>query len=822
MKLSCLFVITGVVALVSVSAASQPSSHRVVVDASSPAPVIAPVLAKLGSSRSPAGDQISVNSQYLTLNGRPWLPVMGEFHFSRFPEEQWEREILKMKAAGIDIISTYVIWIHHEQVEGVFDWKGQRDLRHFVELCKQHGMYVYPRIGPWAHAEVRNGGFPDWVLNKGVVRTSDPVYLQQVQRFYAEIFKQLRGLLWKDGGPVIGTQIENEYRGLGKSAGEEHIRALKQMAIAAGVDVPLYTVTGWDGAAIPLDAVLPVYGGYADAPWDASSEKLPPNEVYAFRFANRIAGSMGAIGGKGQSAAESYRGTPFLTAEVGAGTQDTYFRRPVLSTDDVAAIAPVMLGSGVNLLGYYMFHGGRNPDGGGITLQESQKTGYPTDVPVKSYDFQAPLGEFGQERDSLRKLKLVHYFLHDFGEELAPMAPHQPEEIPADPADTTVPRVSVRTLGEHGFIFFNNHVRGLEMPLRKQFQIEVKLPSGTVRVPETPIDLPPGAYGIWPLNYSLNGTMLRYSTAQLFKQVRHKGEVYYFFFSVPGLPAEFVFAKGTKFLKMPNGITPNSAAAGVGVSLNPSREAELQLDGGVHVVLVPQAEAEQVWAVDDRSVLVKTPANLFSNSDTWTLESLGNAEIPFAVFGDDSFPAATRTKVLSKGREGVFQRYSVTLREVPLDVKVVPLQEATTRAPWEFGPAFSWRPKPTPLAPSEVEFDHAATWKMVLPDLPKWDHIANVLLQIQYQGDVGRLYGGDCLLDDDFWNGVPWMIGLRELREDPCGRGKHFHLSILPLPQRYPMYLEKASELDFEEDVANRLVSVKAIPQYQVVIHTGH
>jgi len=67
-----------------------------------------------------------------------------------------------------------------------------------------------------------------------------------------------------------------------------------------------------------------------------------------------------------------------------------------------------------------MFHGGRNPDGGLITLQESQLTGYPTDVPVKSYDFQAPLGEYGQERESLRKLKLIHYFLNDFGSILAP------------------------------------------------------------------------------------------------------------------------------------------------------------------------------------------------------------------------------------------------------------------------------------------------------------------------------------------------------------------------------------------------------------------
>ncbi len=60
---------------------------------------------------------------------------MGEFHYARYPEAEWEREILKMKAGGVEIVATYVFWIHHEEVEGQFDWSGQRDLRRFIELC---------------------------------------------------------------------------------------------------------------------------------------------------------------------------------------------------------------------------------------------------------------------------------------------------------------------------------------------------------------------------------------------------------------------------------------------------------------------------------------------------------------------------------------------------------------------------------------------------------------------------------------------------------------------------------------------------------------
>ena len=119
-----------------------------------------------------------------------------------------------------------------------------------------------------------------------------------------------------------------------------------------------------------------------------------------------------------------------MTAEMGGGMQVTYHRRPIVSADDIAAMMPVMLGSGVNLYGSYMFHGGENPDGKLTTLQESLATHYANDLPQKTYDFEAPIGEFGDERESLLKLKTWNYFLNDFGPILAPMQPHAPTHPP--------------------------------------------------------------------------------------------------------------------------------------------------------------------------------------------------------------------------------------------------------------------------------------------------------------------------------------------------------------------------------------------------------
>ena len=109
--------------------AQSPSDDVVVIDASKPAVTRETSDLRMGGI-SPAGEEIGVrDSRYLTLDGKPWLPVMGEFHFSRYPEPYWDEELAKMKAGGVQVVATYVFWIHHEEVEGRFDWSGRRDLR---------------------------------------------------------------------------------------------------------------------------------------------------------------------------------------------------------------------------------------------------------------------------------------------------------------------------------------------------------------------------------------------------------------------------------------------------------------------------------------------------------------------------------------------------------------------------------------------------------------------------------------------------------------------------------------------------------------------
>lgn len=127
-------------------------------------------------------------------------------------EDRWEDELIKMKMGGVNIVATYVFWIHHEEEEGKFDFTGCRNLGKFIRLCRKHGLYVILRVGPFDHGEVRNGGFPDWLYGKPFeVRKLNEGFLDCVRKLYTQVAVQVEGMFFKDGGPIIGVQIDNEY-----------------------------------------------------------------------------------------------------------------------------------------------------------------------------------------------------------------------------------------------------------------------------------------------------------------------------------------------------------------------------------------------------------------------------------------------------------------------------------------------------------------------------------------------------------------------------------------------------------------------------------
>ena len=485
--------------------------------------------------KNPKGEEINVTSRYFTRNGKPWIGVMGEFHFSRYSRENWHRELAKMKAGGITIVSTYLFWIYHEEIEGKMDFGGDNDIRAFIEECKDVGLDVVIRIGPWAHGECRNGGFPDWLLKKDYkLRDNNEEYLAIVKKWYQSIYNEVKGLFYKDGGNIIAVQIENEF-----VDNAEHLAKLKEIAVECGFIAPIYTVTGWNsasGAKIPVDEVVPVFGGYCEAPWENHMNRLSPSPHYFFnRMRNDSAIGTDLIA-KTQSDGWQlpYERYPFATCELGGGIEVTHHRRPIIKPMDIYAVSLVKLGDGNNLVGYYMYHGGTNKIGEMSTFNETKATGYPNDYPILSYDFQAPLSEYGEVREQYGLLNMLHMFVNDFGEEFAPMiAVDSGNTVAAD--DTNSLRYGMRTDGKRGFVFVNHYQRLTELADIENAVISAE----NVEFP--PIDVKGEVSFFMPFNMKMGDSVLEYATAQPLCKC---GETY-FFAEIPNIKAEYKFSKGS-------------------------------------------------------------------------------------------------------------------------------------------------------------------------------------------------------------------------------------------------------------------------------------
>jgi len=498
-----------------------------------PTPILSGHL-KMGADNA-YGDSLQVNSRYLLRKNRPVIPVMGEYHFCRDNRAHWRQELTKVKAGGIQIVATYLFWIYHEEEEGTFDFTGDLDIRAFIELCRDTGLDVVIRIGPWAHGECRNGGFPDWLQHAGIpLRCNDPRYLTHVRRWYQAIYHEVKGLLFRDGGPILGIQLDNELVDQ-----PNHLKTLKDMAREIGFDVPLYTVTGWNskfGARIPVDEVLPVFGGYVDAPWAQTLDQLPLSRHFIFD-PNRNDSAVGLDLLRDTDADGwrlPYERYPFATCELGSGIQVTHHRRPIVSPMDAYALSLVKLGCGNNLIGYYMYHGGTHRIGNHSTFQESRASGYPNDLPILDYDFQTCLSQFGQVRESYRLLNLLHLFAQDFGDRLAPME-FVPQEHPVQEDNPSDLRCCLRRDEQAGFLFINHHQRHLSLETVENAVLHaMDQKIGPIRVSG---DI---AF-FFPLHMDLCGKELLYATAQPI--CRHGNT--FFFLAINGIEPSYHFADQT-------------------------------------------------------------------------------------------------------------------------------------------------------------------------------------------------------------------------------------------------------------------------------------
>jgi beta-galactosidase len=762
------------------------------------------------------GEKLSVNNYYLTLDNKPFIPVTGEFHFSRFPPQYWDESIKKMKAGGITVISTYVFWNLHEEEEGKFVWTGKKNLRGFVELCKKNNIYVIVRLGPFCHGEIRNGGLPDWLLGRPLnIRMNDSLYLSYVEKLYKEIGNQLTGLYYKDGGPIIGVQLENEYQhsaapwGLtypgqpldftaaerdrnathegvavanGKNPyaelGEDHMKVLKALAINAGIITPLYTATGWGYAAILPNESIPVTAAYAYPFWTPKRDYSP-----FFLYKNmHLNPDYSPVRYK----PEDY---PSFPAELGSGISIVYSRRPIAIHRSFDAMINRCLGSGANGVGYYMFHGGSTPRGKNNFMNDEA-----FGLTKISYEYQGPIGEYGQIREGYHRLKLLHYFLNDFGYLLAPMTVVLPANASnLKPENTQDLRYASRKKGSSGFLFLNNFQDDTAMQNQNNIQIKIKTSNGDLLIPEAgSFNLVSDENAIFPFNFDLNGAQLNYSTAQLLM----KGDVsnpYFVFFTLKGINGEFSFAPGSVVENIRGTVINKNKKRTLVKCIETVNEFSVETKGKKTKILVidkAMALKSYIISINGRKSLIFSDAVVLSNEDA--LDLINDSSNSFDI---DVYPRITSTPKSSFG--------TVIENKGPNTFSSFRL----TQPPFYFA----------------VTVKQISDRKMSVA-LPQTipTGINNIFLNINYTGDTGDDFVNGELVADNFYNGIPWQIGLREFISSPIKpkemvfyfrpmeKNATYLLDLEPFPQSIPDFGKSATYL--------KINSISFTPEYKTSI----
>lgn len=750
------------------------------------------------------GGTIEVNSYYIERDGTPWYPVMGEFHYCRYPEQYWAEELFKMKAGGISVVSTYVFWSLHEKTEGKFDWSGNLNLRKFVELCKATGMEIIVRIGPFGHGEMRNGALPDWLYGRDFeVRANDSIYLDYARKLYLQIAAQLKGLLYADCGPVIGIQLENEYQhsaapwalsyagaereytvanidrdntkagvSINTSGnyyaeyGQKHMQTLKKLAIEAGLIVPIYTATGWGYATIVDKGSIPVMSSYAFPFWEESQslsnfylyKNIQENPDYApVSYDSRI--------------------YPYLGAELGTGMSVIYTRRPRVPGESFLPMMVRTVGSGANGLGFYMYHGGTTPSVGNFFYSEG------FGLPNKSYDYQAPVREFGNPGTGFYGLKVINTFLKYYGSSLATLQTIIPEtNRNIVPSDTSTLRYAVRSDGKRGFVFMHNYQDHIKTPDINNVKIKITSKDETFDFPvQGSFNLKMGCAAILPFNLPIGNMILKSATVQPLCYFENNGIQYHVFISFDGIKPEFVF-KGRQPVSGGKTISVRNNENTIVTSSN--NEFEFR-SGNIRFLVIPFEKALDAYLTGpagDQHLIISNA--LVSETGTGTcLISQGNNRVSISVYPKTPIETG-KYKCITGAKHPFYAYFSIE------------------------------KPRLQPGIQFKMKGDRRFVMNAMKMD---WSELNDVYVRFNYRGDRGVCMLNGELATDNLYTSEPWTIGLK--RYSTLLKKYPMYFYFLPMQKNaaYLGYLDKEVIPDFDGNSEFlEIAEPELIPEYKI------
>ncbi|MBL4591638.1 MAG: beta-galactosidase, partial [Phycisphaerales bacterium] len=151
------------------------------------------------------------------------------------------------KQAGLNTIETPVFWNLIESRPRSYNFKGDNDIRHFIELVAQAGMRCILRPGPYIGEGWDLGGLPTWVLNIPELKVRQPnqPFLEAVGKFFNALARQVKDLQASTagGGPIILVQNESQWTCDEQLMATKYLGELGRYLREAGFTVPRSTPT---------------------------------------------------------------------------------------------------------------------------------------------------------------------------------------------------------------------------------------------------------------------------------------------------------------------------------------------------------------------------------------------------------------------------------------------------------------------------------------------------------------------------------------------------------------------------------------------------
>lgn len=334
------------------------------------------------------GGTFTVGDKTFLLNGKPFVVKAAELHYPRIPRPYWEHRIKMCKALGMNTVCLYVFWNIHEQQKGKFDFTGNNDVAEFCRLAQRNGLYVIVRPGPYVCAEWEMGGLPWWLLKKKDIRLRepDPYFMERVKLFERKVGEQLASLTIQNGGPIIMVQVENEYGSYGEN--KAYVSAIRDIVRQSGFDkVTLF-----------------------QCDWASNFEKNGLDDlVWTMNF-----GTGADIDQQFRRLGELRPNAPQMCSEFWSGWFDKWgARHETRPAKAMVEGIDEMLSKGISF-SLYMTHGGTSFG----HWAGANSPGFAPDV--TSYDYDAPINEYGQATPKYWELRHTMEKYNDGGKLPAP------------------------------------------------------------------------------------------------------------------------------------------------------------------------------------------------------------------------------------------------------------------------------------------------------------------------------------------------------------------------------------------------------------------